>query len=54
MRQAVRDVPGMEVVDDDRALDLLLRQVPRCGSDLVAATDALRQNRIVRHLVESS
>ncbi len=28
MRQAVRDVPGMEVIDDGGALDLLICQVP--------------------------
>lgn len=52
MRQAVRDVPGMEVVDD-AALSTFSFAKYLMWKDLVERTDALRQNRIVRHLIDT-
>ncbi len=52
MRQAVRDVPGMEVVDET-ALSTFSFAKFLMWKDLVERTDALRQNRVVRHLIET-
>ncbi|TJV46258.1 MAG: DUF3320 domain-containing protein [Mesorhizobium sp.] len=52
MRQAVRDVPGMEVVDDT-ALSTFSFAKFLMWKDLVERTDALRQNRVVRHLIDT-
>ncbi len=52
MRQAVRDVPGMEVVDET-ALSTFSFAKFLMWKDLVERTEALRQNRVVRHLIES-
>jgi very-short-patch-repair endonuclease/RecA/RadA recombinase len=52
MRQAVRDVPGMEVVDET-ALSTFSFAKFLMWKDLVERTDALRQNRIVRHLIDT-
>ncbi|HEX2892119.1 DUF3320 domain-containing protein [Vineibacter terrae] len=52
MRQAVRDVPGMEVVDET-ALSTFSFAKFLMWKDLVERTDALRQNRVVRHLIDS-
>jgi very-short-patch-repair endonuclease len=52
MRQAVRDVPGMEVVDD-AALSTFSFAKHLMWKDLVERTDALRENRLVRHLIDS-
>lgn len=52
MRQAVRDVPGMEVVDDT-ALSTFSFAKFLMWKDLVDRTDALRQNRVVKHLVDT-
>lgn len=52
MRQAVRDVPGMEVVDD-AALSTFSFAKYLMWKDLVERTDALRQNRVVRHLIDT-
>ena len=52
MRQAVRDVPGMEVVDD-AALSTFSFAKFLMWKDLVERTDALRQNRVVRHLIDT-
>lgn len=52
MRQAVRDVPGMEVVDD-AALSTFSFAKYLMWKDLVERTDALRENRVVRHLIDT-
>jgi RecA/RadA recombinase len=52
MRQAVRDVPGMEVVDET-ALSTFSFAKFLMWKDLVERTDALRQNRVVRHLIDT-
>ena len=52
MRQAVRDVPGMEVVEDT-ALSTFSFAKFLMWKDLVERTDALRQNRVVRHLIDT-
>lgn len=52
MRQAVRDVPGMEVVDET-ALSTLSFAKFLMWKDLVERTDALRQNRVVKHLIDT-
>lgn len=52
MRQAVRDVPGMEIVDDT-ALSTFSFAKYLMWKDLVERTDALRENRIVRHLIDT-
>ncbi len=51
-RQAVRDVPGMEVVDET-ALSTFSFAKFLMWKDLVERTDALRQNRVVRHLIDT-
>ncbi len=52
MRQAVRDVPGMEVVDDT-ALSTFSFAKFLMWKDLVERTEALRENRVVRHLIDT-
>ena len=52
VRQAVRDVPGMEVVDET-ALSTFSFAKFLMWKDLVERTEALRQNRIVRHLIDT-
>lgn len=52
MRQAIRDVPGMEVVDDV-ALSTFSFAKFLMWKDLVERTDALRQNRVVKHLIDT-
>lgn len=52
LRSAVRDVPGMEVVDDT-ALSTFSFAKFLMWKDLVERTDALRQNRVVRHLIDT-
>lgn len=51
-RGAVRDVPGMEVVDET-ALSTFSFAKFLMWKDLVERTDALRQNRVVRHLIDT-
>ena len=52
MRRAIRDVPGMEVVDET-ALSTFSFAKFLMWKDLVERTDALRENRVVRHLIDS-
>ena len=52
MRQAVRNVPGMEVVDE-AALSTFSFAKFLMWKDLVERTDALRENRVVRHLIDT-
>lgn len=52
VRSAVRDVPGMEVVDET-ALSTFSFAKFLMWKDLVERTDALRHNRIVRHLIDT-
>jgi very-short-patch-repair endonuclease len=52
MRQAVRDVPGMEVLDET-ALSTFSFAKFLMWKDLVERTDALRENRVVRHLIDT-
>ncbi|KTQ96506.1 DNA helicase [Aureimonas ureilytica] len=52
MRQAVRDVPGFEVVDET-ALGTFSFAKYLMWKDLTERTDALRQNRVVRHLIDT-
>ncbi|MDR3487487.1 MAG: DUF3320 domain-containing protein [Bradyrhizobium sp.] len=52
MRQAVRDVAGMEVVDET-ALSTFSFAKFLMWKDLVERTEALRGNRVVRHLIDS-
>ncbi|MGX9181809.1 DUF3320 domain-containing protein [Mesorhizobium sp. BHbdii] len=52
MRQAVRDVPGMEVIDET-ALSTFSFAKFLMWKDLVERTDALRQNRVVSHLIDT-
>jgi len=52
MRKSVRDVPGMEVVDET-ALSTFSFAKFLMWKDLVERTDALRENRVVRHLIDS-
>ena len=52
MRQAVRDVPGFEVVDDT-ALSTFSFAKYLMWKDLTERTNALRQNRVVKHLIDS-
>lgn len=52
MRAAVRDVPGMEVIDET-ALSTFSFAKYLMWKDLVERTDALRQNRVVRHLIDT-
>jgi very-short-patch-repair endonuclease len=52
MRQAIRDVPGMEVVDET-ALSTFSFAKFLMWKDLVERTDALRQNRVVKHLIDN-
>ncbi|ARM88061.1 helicase/restriction endonuclease domain-containing protein [Rhizobium sp. CIAT894] len=52
MRQAVRDVPGMEVVDEV-ALSTFSFAKFLMWKDLVERTDALRHNRVVKHLIDT-
>jgi very-short-patch-repair endonuclease len=52
MRQAVRDVPGMEVVDET-ALSTFSFAKFLMWKDLVERTDTLRENRVVRHLIDT-
>ncbi|MFG1461744.1 DUF3320 domain-containing protein [Xanthobacter sp. DSM 24535] len=52
VRQAIREVPGMEVVDEI-ALSTFSFAKFLMWKDLVERTEALRQNRVVRHLIDS-
>ncbi|HVW54913.1 MAG TPA: DUF3320 domain-containing protein [Rhizobiaceae bacterium] len=52
MRQAVRDVPGMEVLDD-AALSTFSFAKFLMWKDLVERTNVLRENRVVRHLIDT-
>lgn len=52
MRQAVRDAPGMEVLDET-ALSTFSFAKFLMWKDLVERTDALRENRVVRHLIDT-
>ncbi len=52
MRKAVRDVPGMEVIDET-ALSTFSFAKFLMWKDLVERTEALRENRIVRHLIDT-
>ncbi|WP_296720683.1 DUF3320 domain-containing protein [Erythrobacter sp.] len=52
MRLAVRDAPGMEVVDET-ALSTFSFAKFLMWKDLVERTDALRENRMVRHLIDT-
>lgn len=52
MRHAVRDVPGMEVLDE-AALSTFSFAKFLMWKDLAERTDALRQNRVVRHLLDT-
>ncbi|MFG1344604.1 DUF3320 domain-containing protein [Xanthobacter autotrophicus DSM 431] len=52
VRRAVRDVPGMEVVDET-ALSTFSFAKYLMWKDLVERTDLLRQNRVVRHLIDT-
>nr|WP_267213506.1 DUF3320 domain-containing protein [Chelatococcus asaccharovorans] len=52
MRQAIRDVPGMEVLDEI-ALSTFSFAKFLMWKDLVERTEALRQNRVVRHLIDT-
>jgi very-short-patch-repair endonuclease len=52
VRSAVRDVAGMEVVDE-AALSTFSFAKFLMWKDLVERTDALRQNRVVRHLIDT-
>lgn len=52
MRTAIRDVPGMEVVDDT-ALSTFSFAKFLMWKDLVERTEALRENRVVRHLIDT-
>ncbi|ALN71378.1 DUF4011 domain-containing protein [Aureimonas sp. AU20] len=52
MRQAVRDVPGFEVVDE-AALATFSFAKYLMWKDLTERIDALRQNRLVRHLIDT-
>jgi len=51
-RHAVRDVPGMEVIDET-ALSTFSFAKFLMWKDLVERTDALRENRVVRHLIDT-
>lgn len=51
-RQAVRDVHGMEVLDET-ALSTFSFAKFLMWKDLVERTDALRDNRVVRHLIDT-
>ena len=51
-RHAIRDVPRMEVVDET-ALSTVSFAKYLMWKDLVERTDALRQNKVVRHLIDS-
>lgn len=52
MRQAVRDVPGMEVIDET-ALSTFSFAKFLMWKDLVERTGSLRENRVVRHLIDT-
>lgn len=52
VRQAIRDVPGMEVVDET-ALSTFSFAKFLMWKDLVERTEALRENRVVRHLIDT-
>ncbi|MGN6424290.1 MAG: DUF3320 domain-containing protein [Asticcacaulis sp.] len=52
MRQAVREIPGMEVVDET-ALSTFSFAKYLMWKDLTDRTDALRGNRVVRHLIDT-
>lgn len=52
MRQAVRDVPGFEVVNDI-ALSTFSFAKYLMWKDLTDRSESLRQNRVVRHLIDS-
>ncbi|UYH50891.1 DUF3320 domain-containing protein [Candidatus Kirkpatrickella diaphorinae] len=52
MRQAVRDVPGMEVIDET-ALSTFSFAKYLMWKDLVERTEALRENRVVAHLIDT-
>jgi len=52
VRAAVRDVPGLEVVDET-ALSTFSFAKFLMWKDLVERTDALRENRVVRHLIDN-
>jgi hypothetical protein len=52
VRAAVRDVPGFEVVEE-AAIGTFSFAKYLMWKDLVDRTDSLRQNRLVRHLVDS-
>jgi very-short-patch-repair endonuclease len=52
MRRAVRDVPGFEVVDET-ALSTFSFAKYLMWKDLTERTDALRQNRVVKHLIDT-
>jgi very-short-patch-repair endonuclease len=51
-RQAVRDVPGMEVLDET-ALSTFSFAKFLMWKDLVERTDSLRENKVVRHLIDT-
>lgn len=52
VRQAVRDVPGMEVLDET-ALSTFSFAKFLMWKDLVERTAALRENKVVRHLIDT-
>lgn len=52
MRHAVRDVPGMEVLDET-ALSTFSFAKFLMWKDLVERTESLRENRVVRHLIDT-
>ena len=52
VRQAVRDVPGFEVLEET-ALSTFSFAKYLMWKDLTDRTDALRQNRVVKHLIDN-
>jgi hypothetical protein len=52
MRRAVRDAPGFEIVDDI-ALSTFSFAKYLMWKDLTDRTDSLRQNRVVKHLIDN-
>lgn len=51
-RRAVRDVPGMKVLNET-ALSTFSFAKFLMWKDLAERTDALRENRVVRHLIDT-
>lgn len=53
MREAVREIPGFEVIDNEMVLSTFSFAKYLMWKDITERTDDLRENRLVKHLIDS-